>query len=137
YWTEHFAECLLASENILRRFDIGGAVRDRVQQNAVFARERLAEEPTRRRSLRQQKERRYVFITPYYKETRALLEQCIGPVWSQTIRADHILVADGFPQDWIDQTNVRHVRLDRAHADWGNTPRCIGALMAAAEGYDG
>ena len=139
YWTGHFAECLLASENVLRRSDIDDALRERIEQNAAFARERLAEEATVAPSPRPRprKERRYVFITPYYKETKAVLEQCIASVLSQTVRADHILIADGFPQDWIDQINVRHVRLDRAHADWGNTPRCIGALMAAAEGYDG
>ena len=137
YWTGHFAECLLASEKILRRSDIDDALRERVEQNAAFARERLAEEATVAPSPQPRKERRYVFITPYYKETRAVLEQCIASVRSQSVRADHILIADGFPQDWIDQINVRHVRLDRAHADWGNTPRCIGALMAAAEGYDG
>jgi glycosyltransferase involved in cell wall biosynthesis len=137
YWAGHFAECLLASENILLRSDIDDALRKRVEQNAAFARERLAEEVTPASGPRSRKERRYAFITPYYKETRDLIEQCIASVWSQTVRADHILVADGFPQDWIDQVNVRHVRLDRAHADWGNTPRCIGALMAAAEDYDG
>jgi Glycosyl transferase family 2 len=80
---------------------------------------------------------RYAFVTPYYKETRDCLERCIASVSRQTIDADHILVADGFPQDWIDQANVRHLRLDRAHKDYGNTPRAMGGLMAAAEGYDG
>jgi hypothetical protein len=41
----------------------------------------------------------YVFVTPYYKETRTCLERCIASVKQQTMRADHILVADGFPQD--------------------------------------
>ena len=80
---------------------------------------------------------RYAFVTPYYKETRACLERCAGSVKRQTVRADHILVADGFPQGWLDQAGVRHVRLDRAHGDNGNTPRGVGSLMAAAEGYDG
>jgi glycosyltransferase involved in cell wall biosynthesis len=136
YWAGHFAECLLASENLLRRSDIDESTRKRTEQNAGFARDRLSEEAKATPSPKPRRERRYVFITPYYKETRAQLEQCIASVWSQTVRADHILVADGFPQDWIDQTDVRHVRLDRAHADYGNTPRCVGALMAAAEAYD-
>jgi len=81
----------------------------------------------------------YVFVTPYYKETRACLERCIASVKQQTMRADHILVADGFPQDWLDQNQigVRHLRLDRAHGDYGNTPRGMGSLMAIAEGYKG
>ena len=76
-------------------------------------------------------------MTPYYKETREYLERCIASVKRQTVRADHILVSDGFPQDWIDQANVRHLRLDRAHHDYGNTPRALGGLMAVAGGYDG
>jgi glycosyltransferase involved in cell wall biosynthesis len=84
-----------------------------------------------------EQEPRYVVVTPYYKETRACLERCIASVKRQTIRADHILIADGFPQDWLDQMGIRHLRLDRSHGDFGNTPRGIGSLMAVAEGYDG
>ena len=80
---------------------------------------------------------RYAFITPYYKEVRDCLERCLASVKQQTIRADHVLVSDGFPQDWLDQADVRHVRLDCTHGDYGNTPRGIGSLMAVAEGYDG
>ncbi|HJS84421.1 MAG TPA: glycosyltransferase [Acetobacteraceae bacterium] len=87
--------------------------------------------------IRPARKRRYVFVTPYYKETRDCLDRCIASVKRQTIGADHILVADGFPQDWIDQANVRHLRLDRAHEDYGNTPRAMGGLMAVAEGYGG
>jgi len=56
-------------------------------------------------------------------------------VRSQTVPAEHFLVADGHPQDWIDAEPVRHLRLDRAHADYGNTPRAIAALLATAEAY--
>jgi len=31
---------------------------------------------------------------------------------------------------------VRHLRLDQAHGDYGNTPRAIGAMLAASEGFD-
>jgi cellulose synthase/poly-beta-1,6-N-acetylglucosamine synthase-like glycosyltransferase len=80
---------------------------------------------------------RYLFVTPYYKEARGCLERCITSVKRQTIESDHILVADGFPQAWVDKAKVRHLRLDRAHQDYGNTPRAMGALMGAAEGYSG
>jgi hypothetical protein len=46
-------------------------------------------------------------------------------------------VSDGFPQDWLDSANVRHIRLGRPHNDAGNTPRGLGALLAVSEGYDG
>lgn len=80
---------------------------------------------------------RFAIVTPYYKESRATLERCIRSVRAQTVSADHILVADGHPQDWIDESGVRHLRLDRAHGDYGNTPRAMGALLAIAEQYDG
>lgn len=82
-------------------------------------------------------QRRYAFVTPYYRESRDWLERCVSSVQRQTRRADHILVADGVPQGWLDQEDVRHLRLDRAHRDYGNTPRGMGALMAVSEGYDG
>ena len=82
-------------------------------------------------------QRRYCVVTPYYKEERALLERCFGSVRRQVPNVDHIVVADGHPQDWIDHLPVRHVKLDRAHGDYGNAARGLGALMAIAEGYDG
>src|SRR5690348_4286605 len=80
---------------------------------------------------------RYAVVTPYYKEERWLLERCMNSVRTQSLPADHFLVADGFPQDWLDHEPVRHIRLDRNHRDFGNTPRGIGALVAIGEGYDG
>ena len=80
---------------------------------------------------------RYVIITPYFNEDRSILERCIGSVKRQTIPTDHIVVADGLPQDWVDGSGVRHLRLDHTHDDWGDTPRGLGATMAVAEGYSG
>lgn len=75
-------------------------------------------------------------ITPYYKEGRDMLERCLRSVRLQDMAVTHFVIADGFAQDWIDGTGVRHLRLDRAHADFGNTPRSIGAILAASEGFD-
>lgn len=75
-------------------------------------------------------------VTPYHAEPRAWIERCLASVAAQTHACQHIVVADGRPQDWIDDTGVRHLRLDRAHADYGNTPRALGALMAISEGFD-
>lgn len=80
---------------------------------------------------------RYAIVTPYYREQRAILDRCLDSVKAQTVPCDHILVADGYPQDWIDATGVRHIRLDRPHRDYGNVARGTGALLAAAEAYDG
>ena len=85
---------------------------------------------------------RVLVVTAYYKEERALIERTIRSVAGQTAVAkgqavvDHLLVADGFPQDWIAGAGVRHVALDRAHGDYGNTPRGYGSVLGIAEGYD-
>jgi hypothetical protein len=78
-----------------------------------------------------------LIVTPYFKEPRAVLERCIESVARQTVATDHLLVADGHPADWIDDLPVRHVKLDRAHGNFGNTPRAIGMLMGVGEGYAG
>ncbi len=78
---------------------------------------------------------RPIVITPYYKEDPALLRRCIDSVRGQTVPAEHFLVADGHPQDWIDSQPVRHLKLDRSHGDYGNTPRGIAAMLACSEGY--
>jgi hypothetical protein len=82
-------------------------------------------------------EQRYAIVTPYFKEERSFLERCIRSVQQQERPVDHILVSDGFPQDWIDQYPVRHIKLDRNYADYGNTPRTIGAMLAVSERYAG
>lgn len=66
-----------------------------------------------------------------------MLERCIASVAGQSAACDHLLIADGAPQDWLDEAPVRHIRLDRNHGDYGNVARGIGALLAAGEGYDG
>jgi hypothetical protein len=75
-------------------------------------------------------------ITPYYKESRAWLERCVASVQLQTVRADHVLIADGHPQPWLDSAHLRHIKLDRAHADYGNVARGLAALMAVSENYE-
>ena len=78
---------------------------------------------------------RPIVITPYYKEDPALLRRCMDSVRAQTVPTEHFLVADGYPQDWIDAEPVRHLKLDRSHRDYGNTPRGVAALLATSEGY--
>ena len=79
---------------------------------------------------------RVAVVTPYYKEPRAWLERCLASVQAQDHVCEHFVISDGHPQEWLDHANVRHIRLDLAHADYGNTPRCIGAQLAVAEGFD-
>src|SRR6201987_2885430 len=81
--------------------------------------------------------RRYIVVTPYFKEDKAMLKRCMSSVRRQAVGVDHMLVADGFPQDWISDEPVRHLILDRPHADYGDVARGVGALTAVAEKYDG
>ncbi len=80
---------------------------------------------------------KFAIVTAYYKEDRSFLERCLHSVRQQSLAADHIVVADGFPQDWLDEAGIRHIRLDRRHGDYGNTARGVGALLAIAEDYVG
>jgi hypothetical protein len=79
----------------------------------------------------------FAIITAYYKEDRSVLERCVRGVKSQSVFSDHFLVSDGFPQSWLDDSHVRHIKLGKAHKDAGNTPRGLGALLAVSEGYTG
>lgn len=85
---------------------------------------------------------RYLVVTAYHKEEPRLLNRVMTSVQGQTVPADHLFIADGHPQDWIDGkadelATVRHIVLDRSHGDVGNTVRAIGGMLAIAEGYDG
>lgn len=75
-------------------------------------------------------------ITPYFKEPDETLERCLGSVRSQDQPATHILIADGHPNELVERAGVRHLRLDRSHADAGNTARGLGALLAVAEEFE-
>ena len=78
-------------------------------------------------------------VTPYYREPIDTLRQCCDSVRSQTVPCHHYLVADGYPQEWIDRERRRdrlHLKLPSAHADGGGTPRALGALLAIADDAD-
>ncbi len=80
---------------------------------------------------------RIAVVTPYYKETEEVLRQCLESVRQQTYPCDHFLVADGHPVDFLEPSSrIKHVILPKANADNGNTPRGIGSLLAAMDGYD-
>lgn len=82
---------------------------------------------------------RVAVITPYYKESAAVLQRCLRSVRAQTHpQVVHYWVADGFPQPEVlaDEPHVRHIVLPNAHANFGSTPRGIGAQCALADGMD-
>ena len=79
---------------------------------------------------------RVAVITPYYKESLALLEQCHQSVLAQSEPCLHVLVSDGHPRPRINHWNAEHVRLPRSHGDIGSTPRLIGCYHAIGLGVE-
>lgn len=75
-------------------------------------------------------------VTPYHKEPETVLRRCTESIAAQTVPVTHFMVSDGFPKGFLDATPVRHVKLGAAHADWGDTPRAVGSILAVREGYD-
>ncbi len=76
-------------------------------------------------------------VTPYYKESTAVLEQCHNSVLDQTYECDHIVVSDGHKNDVFENAiRTLHVTLPKAHGDNGCTPRGIGSILAENYGYD-
>ena len=78
-------------------------------------------------------------VTPYYREPPATLRRCIESVRAQThAQVQHYLVADGHPQPEVtqDYAGLSCVNLPQSHADFGDTPRAVGAMCALNEGAD-
>lgn len=80
--------------------------------------------------------KRIAVVTPYYKEPDAELRRAIDSVRGQSMACDLIMVSDGFPNPLAQAPGIMHVALGAAHADNGNTPRYVGAMLALALGYD-
>ena len=75
-------------------------------------------------------------VTPYYKENKKVLKRCIDSVAKQTYEdVIHVVVSDGYPQDWIHDHTLHHLCLPNV-GNYGDTPRGIGAAYAAGVGAD-
>ncbi len=80
---------------------------------------------------------RVAVVTPYFKEPLDLLQRCHDSVAAQTHRdVLHVMVADGHARPQVDGWDVRHLPLPWSNADFGDTPRLLGAAVAAREGVD-
>jgi len=75
-------------------------------------------------------------VSAYYKEPPQDLQRCIDSVAGQTHPCTHFLISDGHPRAIVDNWRVRHVKLGASHADYGDTPRAIGSMLAIREGFD-
>ena len=75
-------------------------------------------------------------ITPYYQEDEEILRRSYLSVKNQSVSAQHFYIGDGVLNPLIDTWSVIHLSLPKNSANNGNTPRCLGALLAASLGYD-
>jgi hypothetical protein len=76
-------------------------------------------------------------VTPYYRESLAVLEQCHRSVVGQRVGCRHVMVADGCPRPELPGWDTDHITLPRPHHDIGSTPRAVGSFHAIGLGYDG
>src|SRR5436309_14981422 len=80
---------------------------------------------------------RIAVITPYFKESAEILRKCMASVQSQCVPVDHVLIADGHPQYWVEeQPRVTHIELRKGAADFGDTPRSVGFVVALRSDYE-
>jgi Glycosyl transferase family 2 len=79
---------------------------------------------------------RIAVISAYCKEPHHVLRRCHESVAVQSGDVTHFMVADGFAKPEVDRWDrVVHIKLPQ-HADYGDTPRGVGAASAAALGFD-
>ena len=75
-------------------------------------------------------------VTPYYNTPDDWLHKCYESVKAQTYPCTHILVADGCSQKLPGEWDIQHVKLPVNHADYGDTPRGVGSVLAISQGFD-
>jgi hypothetical protein len=76
-------------------------------------------------------------ITPFHKTPPEIFRQCRESVENQTRRCTHLVIADGPPlPDFAAGPGRMLAVLPRANADYGNTPRAIGGILADSYGFD-
>ena len=79
---------------------------------------------------------RIAVVTPFYRVREDWLAQCHASVRAQTHACTHFLVSDGSGSQPLADFEGQFIELQHNHADYGDTPRAIGSLSAAAQGYD-
>lgn len=65
---------------------------------------------------------RIAVVTRYFKESPEVLRRCLAWVRSHCVPVDHVLVADGHPQSWVEQQpRVTQIELRKGSADFGDS----------------
>ncbi len=75
-------------------------------------------------------------ITPYFKTPLKWLTECHASVRAQTHPCTHIIVADGQPYNEVDSWVAQHIKFPVNAADYGDTPRGTGSVVAIGQGFD-
>lgn len=79
---------------------------------------------------------RVAVVTPYFKPNPNWLAQCHDSVNRQTHVCTHIMVSDGAGPPPLKSFSGQLIELSHNHADFGDTPRAIGAASAVAQEFD-
>ena len=138
YWADRDMDCLTACTILLTCRDLDPETRARVAANRDYAYARLEARGSPWLETVKNCALRIAVVTPYGNEMPQVIERCIESVRRQSMPADHILIATGDAQDWIDGLVARHVKLGEARADGGDqsgAARAAGGFLAAAAGY--
>lgn len=79
---------------------------------------------------------RVAVVTAYYKESQRDLLRCLNSVARQSHPCTHFMISDGHPQAFLDQMDIRHLKLGQSHRDYGDTPRAVGSMLVMREDFD-
>jgi len=74
-------------------------------------------------------------VTPFCQADLGKISRCHQSVLCQTVRAQHFLVGDGATIDSGLHPNAELITLGTNNSNNGNTPRSVGALVAASKGF--
>lgn len=135
YWTGRDIDCLVACAVLLARRDLDPDTRARVRANRDHAYGRLEARASPWLATLDARSPRIAVITSYGAEPPDTLQRCLASVKRQTLHTDHIFVATGSSQAWLDGAVARHVVLGPEGSRGQGAALSVGGLLAASSDY--
>ncbi|AMB44899.1 glycosyl transferase [Methylobacterium sp. AMS5] len=135
YWAGRDMDCLVACAIILSREHLDPPTRERVRANRDYAYDRLQARGSLWTGTLKDRTPRIAVVTAYRADDSETLRRCIASVAGQTVAADHLLIAEGPPQEGLDARVAGHIRLGGGHETGTRAAWAAGGLLAAAKGY--
>lgn len=139
YWAGRAMDCLVACAVLLSREGLDSSTRERVRANRDYAYDRLRARGSLWTETLKDRAPRIAVVTAYRSESPETLRRCIASVAGQTVAADHILLAEGAPQEGLQETLdalvADHIRLGPTGEAGTRAAWAAGGLLAAARGY--